>query len=76
MRVQHVDPEEAVQIHMDLNRPTLSLGMHWGTWILTDEPVDEPPRLLAESMLKHQLPLTEFVALKHGETVAVHSKRH
>jgi L-ascorbate metabolism protein UlaG (beta-lactamase superfamily) len=75
MRVQHVDPEEAVQIHLELNRPTLSLGMHWGTWILTDEPVDEPPRLLAESLLKHQLPLTEFVALKHGETVAVPATR-
>jgi N-acyl-phosphatidylethanolamine-hydrolysing phospholipase D len=46
----HVDPEEAVRIYEDLvavhpeeARP-LMLGIHWGTFRLTDEPMDEPPR--------------------------------
>jgi hypothetical protein len=46
----HVDPEEAVRIYQDLiaahpeaPRP-LMLGIHWGTFRLTDEPMDEPPR--------------------------------
>jgi N-acyl-phosphatidylethanolamine-hydrolysing phospholipase D len=49
MHVLHVDPEEAVQIyqdlvasHPDVEQPVM-LGIHWGTFRLTDEPMDEPP---------------------------------
>lgn len=50
MHVVHVDPEEAVQAYTDLLVPhadaplPLMLGIHWGTFRLTDEPMDEPPR--------------------------------
>ena len=50
MQRVHVDPEEAVQIYADLVAPhagqllPLMLGIHWGTFRLTDEPMDEPPR--------------------------------
>jgi N-acyl-phosphatidylethanolamine-hydrolysing phospholipase D len=50
MRILHVDPEEAVHIYEDLVAPhadkprPLMLGIHWGTFRLTDEPMDEPPR--------------------------------
>jgi N-acyl-phosphatidylethanolamine-hydrolysing phospholipase D len=50
MHVVHTDPEEAVQIYTDLTsahpgaRAPLMLGIHWGTFRLTDEPMDEPPR--------------------------------
>lgn len=50
MRRVHVDPEEAVQIYQDLVAPhagkpyPLMLGIHWGTFRLTHEPMDEPPR--------------------------------
>jgi N-acyl-phosphatidylethanolamine-hydrolysing phospholipase D len=46
----HVDPEEAVRIYQDVSAPhpdaarPLMLGIHWGTFRLTDEPMDEPPR--------------------------------
>ena len=54
MHVVHVDPDEAVQIYEDLVKPhassprPLMLGIHWGTFRLTDEPMDEPPRRTAE----------------------------
>jgi N-acyl-phosphatidylethanolamine-hydrolysing phospholipase D len=71
MQTQHVDPEEAVRIHLDLGAPTASLGMHWGTWILTDEPVDEPPRRLAAACKAQGVPDGVFRALRHGETHVV-----
>ena len=41
----HVDPEEAVRIHRDVGA-VRSVGMHWGTFRLTTEPMDEPPERL------------------------------
>lgn len=46
MAYQHMDPAEAYQAFLDLRAGTM-LAMHWGTFDLTDEPLDEPPRELA-----------------------------
>lgn len=43
MRAVHLDPEEAVQAGLDVGAERL-LGIHYGTFDLTDEPLDEPPR--------------------------------
>lgn len=67
MRGYHVNPKEAVQMHQDL-QARYSVAMHWGTFILTDEPLDEPPRKLREALIEAKLPLTEFEVYKHGET--------
>lgn len=54
MRAMHMNPEEAVQALLDLHRAhpdrplPLMLGMHWGTFRLTDEPMEEPPRRTRE----------------------------
>src|SRR4051812_40291231 len=39
MQPVHVDPQEAVQIHRDVCS-RLSVACHWGTFCLTDEPMD------------------------------------
>jgi N-acyl-phosphatidylethanolamine-hydrolysing phospholipase D len=46
MKDQHVDLEEAVQIHLDLGAKR-SVGVHWGTFALADDPIDLPLHDLA-----------------------------
>jgi N-acyl-phosphatidylethanolamine-hydrolysing phospholipase D len=38
-----VYPEEAIQAALDLGARA-AVGMHFGTFDLSDEPIDEPPR--------------------------------
>lgn len=57
MSTQHTDPAEAVQIATDIGAEHL-LGIHWGTFPLTDEPWDEPPRLLEDAIrLRQGMPI-------------------
>lgn len=67
MQGVHVNPEDAVEIHRDL-QARQSVAMHWGTFVLTDEPMDEPPKKLRTAMRKHNVPETEFIVMQHGET--------
>ena len=43
MRAVHLNPEEALQAALDAGVENM-LGIHYGTFDLTDEPLDEPPR--------------------------------
>lgn len=43
MHFVHTTPEEAVRIGLDV-RARRIVGMHFGTFDLSDEPLDEPPR--------------------------------
>lgn len=67
MAEQHVNPAEAVQMHRDL-RARQSLGIHWGTFELTDESLDEPPRALAAARKAAGLVDQDFFVLAVGET--------
>jgi N-acyl-phosphatidylethanolamine-hydrolysing phospholipase D len=49
MKFQHMNPREALQAFSDLGARYL-LPMHWGTFDLTDEPIDEAPRELLRVM--------------------------
>lgn len=70
MRHVHASPEEAVQIHLDLGAKR-SVAMHWGTFPLTDEPMDEPPRRLRRALGERGLSADEFLVLGHGEVLAL-----
>lgn len=67
MRCQHVDPIEAVDIHVNI-RSKQSIGMHWGTWVLTDEHVFEPPQKVADELAARNLDPTSFISITHGQT--------
>ena len=67
MRGMHVDPDEAVQIFQDLEA-RYAVGMHWGTFRLTDEDMDEPPRRLASALAAAKIPAERFFVMQHGQT--------
>ena len=69
MTAQHVNPTEAVQAHIDLGAQR-SIGIHWGTFNLTDEPLDKPPQDLAQARAVKGLGQDVFDVLKIGETRA------
>jgi N-acyl-phosphatidylethanolamine-hydrolysing phospholipase D len=67
MREQHMNPAEAVQAHRDLGARQ-SIGIHWGTFSLTDEALDQPPRDLARAREQQGLKDDEFFVVPVGGT--------
>jgi N-acyl-phosphatidylethanolamine-hydrolysing phospholipase D len=74
MQRQHVNPEESVRIHRDLGAK-LSLGIHWGTFELTDESLDEPPRALAQARQAQGVADSAFFTLAIGQTRRLPARR-
>lgn len=69
MKPVHVNPEEALQVGEDV-RARVTLGIHWGTFDLADEPLDEPPqRMRAEAERRGLTPERAWI-LRIGETRA------
>lgn len=67
MREQHMNPTEAVQAHRDLGARQ-SIGIHWGTFSLTDEALDQPPRDLARARAAAGVDEAAFGVLAIGQT--------
>lgn len=67
MEQNHMNPDEAIRAHQDLNA-THSVGMHFGTFQLSDEAIDQP--LIDLESAKHAQKIHEeaFLVLKNGET--------
>jgi L-ascorbate metabolism protein UlaG (beta-lactamase superfamily) len=69
MRNSHMNPDEAVQA-LALCGAERALGHHWGTFRLTNEPVEQPAQDLAAAITKYSVAPERFVALRPG---AVHT---
>ena len=67
MKDQHVDPAEAVRIFLDVGARE-AIGVHWGTFELTDEPLDAPIGELPAALDAAGVPRERFVLFRHGET--------
>lgn len=70
MSKQHMNPEEAVQAFEDLGAARF-LAMHWGTFKLTDEPLDEPPQRLDTEWTRRQWPREKLHVLAVGGSLTV-----
>jgi L-ascorbate metabolism protein UlaG (beta-lactamase superfamily) len=70
MRSVHMMPEEAVQAFHDVQqgRPAAMVPMHWGTFKLTDEPMDEPPARVRAAWDAAGPPAGQLWVPMHGET--------
>lgn len=68
MASMHMNPAEAVQAHLVLGAER-SLGMHYGTWKLTDEGLNDPVDDLRAACETQGLPDGVFTAASHGKTV-------
>ena len=76
MRSVHMNPEEAVRAYQDLERGrppvpgrvAVMVGMHWGTFQLTDEPLDEPPGRARAAWRGAGLEPERLWILAHGES--------
>ena len=66
MKAAHMNPEEAVKVFEDL-QAKYGVAIHWGTFKLTTERMDEPPERLLRSLKDQRIPYDKFRALSHGE---------
>jgi L-ascorbate metabolism protein UlaG (beta-lactamase superfamily) len=70
MQSVHMNPAEAVQAHLDLEAAA-SVAMHFGTFQLTTEGIDEPVRALEQARLAQHVAPSTFKAIGFGESVRV-----
>jgi N-acyl-phosphatidylethanolamine-hydrolysing phospholipase D len=70
MRYLHMNPEEAVTACRALGARAM-VPIHWGTFKLTDEAMDEPPLRARAAWRAAGLPMEAYRQLLHGETCAL-----
>jgi L-ascorbate metabolism protein UlaG (beta-lactamase superfamily) len=68
MQSVHMNPAEAVQAHLDLGEPE-SIGMHFGTFQMTSEGIDEPLHALEEARRVKAVSAARFRTLSFGESL-------
>lgn len=67
MKSAHLNPEDAVKAFQDLGAE-YAFGIHWGTFKLTLEKMDEPPKRLKRSLRDAGISEQVFRTLQHGES--------
>ena len=71
MQSVHMNPDEAVQAHVDL-AASQSIGMHFGTFQLTTEALEAPLQALAQARTERGIPASEFFTLPFGDSLRLH----
>ena len=66
MKKNHIDPNEALAIMQECGARE-AMAHHWGTFQLTDEPIDEPPQLLAKALEREKVDAEKFRVVRPGQ---------
>ncbi|MFP5384736.1 MAG: MBL fold metallo-hydrolase [Bacteriovoracia bacterium] len=69
MQFHHMNPEDSVRAHQELEAKR-SIGMHFGTWQLTDEGINEPVEDLKVALEKAGLKEDDFLVLDQGQSLS------
>jgi L-ascorbate metabolism protein UlaG (beta-lactamase superfamily) len=72
MQAVHMNPAEAVQAHLDLEASE-SVGMHFGTFQMTTEGIDEPLRALEAACRARHIAASRFRTLPFGGSLRLGS---
>ena len=64
--IYHTNPEQALNIGKDLKSKKV-IGMHWGTVVLSLEPIMEPPKRFKDSAFKYGYEKEDAIIFKIGE---------
>jgi N-acyl-phosphatidylethanolamine-hydrolysing phospholipase D len=72
----HMNPEDCAEAvaQLDLGqqgRRLIMVAAHWGTFKLTDEPMNEPPQRMHEVWRAAGLPAEDLRVMQHGESLRV-----
>jgi N-acyl-phosphatidylethanolamine-hydrolysing phospholipase D len=67
MRLSHTTPEQALDLFEDV-RGRRFVGIHWGTFDLAEEPIEEPPARVEAEARRRGIAPDRILLLKHGET--------
>ena len=68
--IYHTTPEEALNIAKDLKSKKI-LGTHWGTFVLSFEPVMEPPKRLKENAKNYGFNEDDVINFRIGEVASL-----
>ncbi|OBZ90401.1 N-acyl-phosphatidylethanolamine-hydrolyzing phospholipase D [Choanephora cucurbitarum] len=74
MQHLHMGPKDAIKVHFDLEKPRLSVGIHWATFMMSDEhylaPRDDLNRLW-NTLEPEETEGTAFTVTSFGRTVTI-----
>ena len=70
--IYHTTPEEALNVAQDLKSKKV-MGMHWGTFVLSLEPIMEPTVRLKASAAKYGFKEEDVIIFKIGEIAPLNS---
>lgn len=70
MKNSHMNPAESAQAHLDLNSKK-TIGIHFGTFQLTDEGVDDPIIELNKALKDLNISISDYLIPENGQTFKI-----